>query len=103
MRSRHAACDLWAHAQQRPVLGQESQVASMNNALVAITPMSDENPATGAHARANAGFVAHLIATAAQAPQTRVRRRAEPEEALAAYRAGGRAQTEVGRALSRSL
>lgn len=34
-----------------------------------------------------AAFLAHLIATKAQHPQTRARRRAEPQEALAAYRA----------------
>ncbi|MCF8477322.1 MAG: hypothetical protein K9G60_09835 [Pseudolabrys sp.] len=32
-------------------------------------------------------FLAHLIATKEQAPQTRERRRAEPGDALAAYRA----------------
>lgn len=31
-------------------------------------------------------FLAHLIATKAMAPQTRERRRAEPSEAIAAYR-----------------
>ncbi len=35
----------------------------------------------------NASFLAHLIATKDQHPQTRERRRAEPGEALAAYRA----------------
>ena len=34
-----------------------------------------------------AAFLAQLIATRDQAPQTRDRRRAEPMEALAAYRA----------------
>jgi hypothetical protein len=34
-----------------------------------------------------ATFLAHLIATKEQAPQTRERRRAEPTEAIAAYRA----------------
>jgi len=33
-----------------------------------------------------APFVAHLIATRMRAPQTRERRRAEPEEATAVYR-----------------
>ena len=33
-----------------------------------------------------AAFLAHLIATKAHAPQTRERRRAEPSEAIAAYR-----------------
>ena len=34
----------------------------------------------------SAPFVAHLIATRMQAPQTRERRRAEPKEAIAVYR-----------------
>jgi hypothetical protein len=33
-----------------------------------------------------AAFLAHLIATKEHAPQTRERRRAEPSEAIAAYR-----------------
>jgi hypothetical protein len=56
-----------------------------------------------ATSRANADFVAHLIATSAQAPQTRVRRRANPEEAIAAYDALGRWPTASGQILSRSL
>ncbi len=32
-----------------------------------------------------AAFLAHLLATKAMAPQTRERRRAEPDEAIAAY------------------
>jgi hypothetical protein len=35
--------------------------------------------------RPRADFLAHLIATVAQAPQTRTRRRAEPDEAVAIY------------------
>jgi hypothetical protein len=53
--------------------------------------------------RANADFVAHLIATKGQLPQTRARRRAEPEDAIAAYAALGHWPTPSGRALSRSL
>jgi hypothetical protein len=56
-----------------------------------------------ATSRANADFVAHLIATSAQAPQTRARRRANPEEAIAAYDALGHWPTASGRVLSRSL
>jgi hypothetical protein len=56
-----------------------------------------------ASARANAAFVAHLIATAAQAPQTRARRRAEPDAASAAYRALGQWPSNAGDVLSRSL
>jgi hypothetical protein len=56
-----------------------------------------------ASSRANADFVAHLIATSAQAPQTRARRRANSEDAIAAYDALGHWPTPAGRKLSRSL
>jgi hypothetical protein len=50
-------------------------------------------PAAG-HARAAgrpaAAFLAHLIATAAQMPQTRERRRAEPDAAAAIYAGASR-------------
>jgi hypothetical protein len=74
----------------------------MNNALVPIAP-SGEKPAAPAGQRAHADFLAHLIATAAQVPQTRARRRAEPQAALAVYRAVGQWPSELGRVLSRSL
>jgi len=75
----------------------------MSNALVPIASTGREPKAARADRRANAGFIAHLIATAAHMPQTRERRRAEPEVALAAYRALGHWPTESGRALSKSL
>ena len=46
-----------------------------------------------------AAFLAQLIATQMQAPQTRARRRAEPEEAIAVYRS----MTKPGALLSASL
>ena len=79
----------------------------LSNALV---PLAYSEPAAAkptvkprAAVRANADFVAHLIATSAQAPQTRVRRRAEPEEAVAAYGALDHRAPSAGRTLSRSL
>jgi hypothetical protein len=75
----------------------------MTHSLVALGPATDENPATTVGQRANADFLAHLIATVACLPQTRARRRAEPEVVLAAYRALGQWPTEFGRVLSRSL
>ena len=79
----------------------------MSNALVPLTQTdrNDVQPAANVRAtsRANAGFVAHLIATSAQAPQTRARRRANPDEAIAAYDALGHWPTPAGRKLSRSL
>jgi hypothetical protein len=53
--------------------------------------------------RARADFVAHLIATSAQAPQTRSRRRAEPRDAVAAYAVRGVAPAVYGITVSRLL
>jgi len=75
----------------------------MSGALVAVNPMRGENRLVPKDQRANAGFLAHLIATATGLPQTRARRRAEPEVALSAYRTLGQWPTESGRVLSRSL
>jgi hypothetical protein len=63
----------------------------------------DQVAAVRATSRANVDFVAHLIATSAQAPQTRARRRASPDEAIAAYDALGHRPAPAGRAISRSL
>ncbi len=75
----------------------------MNNALVPI--VSGDNKALGdeSASRPRADFLAQLIATLAQAPQTRARRRAEPDEAIAAYGAGDRPAMPAGHTLSRSL
>jgi hypothetical protein len=75
----------------------------MTTALVAIGPTAPDTRAAAASVRADAPFVAHLIATAAQVPQTRARRRAEPDAASAAYRALGQWPTHVGDVVSRSL
>ena len=74
----------------------------MRNALVLTTP-SDHDGTLRPSGRANADFLAHLIATAVQAPQTRVRRRAEPAQAVAAYRALGQWPTAPGGSVRRSL
>jgi len=57
-----------------------------SRALVSLAPHPDASEVQQAGYR-NAAFLAHLIATKEQHPQTRERRRAEPNEALAAYRA----------------
>ena len=56
-----------------------------SRALTVISAPAPREPAP--RTRGDAAFLAHLIATKAQAPQTREKRRAEPAEALAAYRA----------------
>ncbi len=53
--------------------------------------------------RPNAAFLAQLIATRQQAPQTRVRRRAEPAEAIAIYgETIKRAPADIGGIVARS-
>jgi hypothetical protein len=79
----------------------------VSNALVPSAKADQADAQTVANvratSRANADFVAHLIATSAQAPQTRARRRANSEDAIAAYDALGHWPTPTGRKLSRSL
>ena len=77
----------------------------MSNALVPLAKAdrADDRYHARATSRANADFVAHLIATSAQAPQTRARRRANPRTPIAAYDALGHWPTPAGRTLSRSL
>jgi len=79
----------------------------VSNALVPLAKVDQAAAQTVANvrasSRANADFVAHLIATSAQAPQTRARRRANADEAIAAYDALGHWPTPAGRKLSRSL
>ncbi len=56
-------------------------------AMVIVTaPPTGEEPLL-ARRQTSAAYLAHLIATRNGAPQTRERRRAEPEEATAAYAA----------------
>jgi hypothetical protein len=72
---------------------------SLRNALVPIGRTADVDLPAGGRSRAD--FIAQLIATKAQAPQTRARRRAEPDVATAAYRALGQWPTGTGHRLSR--
>jgi hypothetical protein len=58
--------------------------ATESRALVALTPAAAPSEP---RAYRQASFLAHLIATKDQLPQTRERRRAEPNEAIMAYRA----------------
>ena len=59
---------------------------TQGRALIAVEAprRGERSPHSASHP--SAPFVAHLIATRMQAPQTRERRRAEPEEAIAVYR-----------------
>jgi len=75
----------------------------VRNALVPAQLSNRECETPHPAGRAHADFVAHLIATSAQAPQTRARRRAEPAAAIAAYCEVDRRSIASGRLLSRSL
>jgi hypothetical protein len=75
----------------------------VGTALVPITAMEWRSPATRLHSRPSVDFLAQLIAASGRAPQTRQRRRAEPQEAIAAYRAVDEQVTLSGGTLSRSL
>jgi len=57
-----------------------------STALIAIEAPGRHDRLSQATRHPSAAFVAHLIATRMQAPQTRERRRAEPDEAIAVYR-----------------
>jgi hypothetical protein len=70
----------------------------VSKSLVTLAPAGAAASALHAHGQ-RADFIAHLIAVRLQAPQTRARRRAEPEDAAAAYRALGQWPTPVGRVL----
>jgi hypothetical protein len=68
-----------------PAGGEPVAAAGESRALVAL-----ERPALAAATHANyrpAPFLAHLLAVKDQHAQTRDKRRAEPHEAVAAYRA----------------
>ncbi|MGN6570904.1 MAG: hypothetical protein ACTHLO_05770 [Pseudolabrys sp.] len=70
---------------RRPPLDPQPSSAPASRALTLVAaPASHEAPIL---TRGDAAFLAHLIATKEQAPQTRLKRRAEPAEVLAAYRA----------------
>ena len=59
--------------------------AGETRALVALSPVSKSSERAAGYR--NAPFVAQLVATKDQHPQTRERRRAEPDVRIAAYRA----------------
>jgi hypothetical protein len=75
----------------------------VNNALVPVASINRDADRPHQASRPDCGFIAHLIATKAQAPQTRNRRRAEPGEAISAYNGLGQRPAAAGRVLSRSL
>jgi len=74
-------------------------IASRSSA--AARPNPGRRP--GYDTRPSAAFLAHLIATAQHAPQTRARRRAEPQLASAHYVAAAHAPADHECAVARLL
>ena len=62
-----------------------AEQAAGSRELIALTPAAPQRMAPKNYCQAP--FIAQLLAIKDQHPQTRERRRAEPHEALAAYRA----------------
>jgi hypothetical protein len=89
-----------AQAAREP--GWQNDRPEPGRALVATTT-SGQAVATSARLRPSAVFLAHLIAVAQQAPQTRQRRRAEPDVAKAVYAEACAPPARTGGALCRSL
>ena len=71
------------------------EVASLPVALVPLAPRPHGTRSFAAP-RPDPSFVAQLIATAEQLPQTRSLRRAAPAVAMSAYRAGQRSSVSAG-------
>lgn len=76
-------------------------VAPVQRALVPLERPEPACAAQGHSARPASPFLAHLMAMATQAPQTRALRRALPSDALTAYAAAGRTAPGAAPALSR--
>ncbi len=75
----------------------------MNTAVVVIETPKPDRRGVAADYRASARFLAQLIAAALQAPQTRARRRAQPNVGAAAYVALTHAADVPGRNLRHSI
>lgn len=56
-----------------------------SRALIPVEASAPSGRSVPATRRPLAAFLAHLLATQSQAPQTRARRRAEPEDVIAGY------------------
>jgi hypothetical protein len=89
-------------AQSGAQAGTPADLPQPGRALVAVR--SGRGTAVDpAGSRPSAVFLAQLIATAQQAPQTRRRRRAEPNEASSIYAAVSAPAARIGRAICRSM
>jgi hypothetical protein len=72
-------------ASRRDAAAPERAAATESRALIPVAAAASGERSATLSRRPQAAFLAHLIATKDQAPQTRARRRAEPEEVLLVY------------------
>lgn len=75
--------------------GEADAPATEARALIPVAAPAPSDRAGTASRRPVAAFLAHLIATQTQAPQTRARRRAEPEDATGIYVAATKPQRDT--------
>lgn len=89
-------------AGERKASSESVTAAETSNcrALIPLSPVQSREPARNI-VRQPAGFLAHLIATEQALPQTRERRRLDPQSATAIYAAALRHGTPV-QALARA-
>ncbi|HEX2654862.1 MAG TPA: hypothetical protein VHN11_14555 [Xanthobacteraceae bacterium] len=79
--SRHRVAPLQHPAQSA------DHTAAVSRTLIPLESVQSRHHQPRVMGRPVAAFIAHLIATERQEPQTRLRRRAEPEIAIASYAA----------------
>jgi hypothetical protein len=80
-------------------LATDAKLARNRPVCVALVPTAEPTRWSRTPSRLSLpdpSFVAHLIATAEQLPQTRLHRRAAPADALSAYRAHQRKAQDAG-------
>ena len=72
-------------ARREPTSAPRDEGTSESRALIPLQPIARGDAPL--RTRAQAAYLAHLIATKDKVPQARERRRAEPQEAIAVYAA----------------
>jgi hypothetical protein len=82
--------------------GEKISPRAESGALISLNPLASGDEPYGYQRRPLAAFVAQLIATDRQSPQTRARRRHSPEDAAAVYGAVRSVPHPAGLILRRS-
>jgi hypothetical protein len=102
VQSETESLDLGRHCEEDSKFVGRTGVAASGRALVPTAPSPLHEPALASRPP-SAGFLAQLIATAQQAPQTRARRRAEPDHASAVYDAAVARCIDAGGTVCRAM